>query len=127
LEIRSSADVHRARREVRRLGLLAGLNPIAAEEAVLIAAELGTNLVRYARDGRLLVSVIETEEGRALQIESRDEGPGISDIDQALEEGFSTSGSLGRGLGSVRRLADSFEIESSSAGTRITVRKWQRK
>jgi serine/threonine-protein kinase RsbT len=48
-------------------------------------------------------------------------GPGIADIEQALTDGYSTGGSLGAGLPGTRRLVDVFEIQSSSAGTCVTV------
>jgi serine/threonine-protein kinase RsbT len=62
-----------------------------------------------------------------LQVIGRDEGPGIADVAQALEDGYSTSGSLGLGLPGARRLMDEFELQSAvGKGTTITMRKWAR-
>lgn len=64
---------------------------------------------------------------RGVMIEAADEGPGIGDIALALEDGFSTSGSLGLGLPGVRRLVDEFEIRSApDRGTVVILRMWAR-
>lgn len=57
-----------------------------------------------------------------------DKGPGIADIDQALEDGFTTGKGMGLGLGGAKRLMDEFNIESvPNEGTRVTITKWQEK
>ena len=56
---------------------------------------------------------------------ARDKGPGISDLERALKDAFSTSGGLGLGLPGVKRLMDEFEIVShQNLGTTVTVKKW---
>jgi serine/threonine-protein kinase RsbT len=107
------------------VGLAAGFPRVEAEMIVLAVSELATNLLRYARAGVVTVEPVVGDTGApGLRVESIDLGPGIADVDQALEDGFSSGGGLGSGLPAVCRLMDDFMIESSPAGTRIVARKW---
>jgi serine/threonine-protein kinase RsbT len=119
--VRERADVERARHEARDLATALGWQPREAEQFALAASELGMNLVRYARGGELVLSSIER---RGVQLESRDRGPGIADVERAVEEGFSTGGGLGAGLSAVQRMMDEFGISSSPRGTHVITRKW---
>lgn len=101
-----------------------GFDREAQERIVLATVELATNLVRYAQQGELGLTVTPGPAGAGLQLESRDAGPGIPNIDQALRDGFSTSGGFGSGLPAVRRLMDTFAIDSSPAGTTIVTGLW---
>jgi serine/threonine-protein kinase RsbT len=127
IRVGSQDDVPTIARATRRYADLVGLDLQQTECAVLAATELATNLARYAAGGHIQVGVVSENGRTGLQMESHDTGPGISDISQALEDGFSTGGGLGSGLPGVRRLMDEFEIASSSAGTRILARKWPTK
>lgn len=120
LQVSSQTDVERARREVRALARALGFAATAAESVTVAAVELATNLVRYAERGELLLTPVEN----GLQIESTDFGPGIADLERALEDGFSTGGGLGGGLGGVKRLMDEVSIVTGPEGTRIVARKW---
>lgn len=97
-------------------------------EAVnLVLHELASNLVKHAGRGTLVISPVEKDGIAGIQIESVDDSPGILDLERAMTDGFSTSGSLGYGLGTVNRLMDEFKIESSpEAGTHITCHRWKR-
>jgi serine/threonine-protein kinase RsbT len=89
-------------------------------------SELARNIILYANSGEILLSVVENGSRRGLKVVARDDGPGIPDIERALEEGFSTSRSLGLGLSGVRRLMDEFDIVSEIGnGTTVTVKKWR--
>jgi serine/threonine-protein kinase RsbT len=118
--IETPADVERARRAARTLARAHGLGNVAAERLVLAVSELATNLLRYARDGEIILTGTPGTTCAVLQVESRDRGPGIPDVALALADGFSTGGGLGNGLPAVRRLLDRFDIESGPQGTRIT-------
>lgn len=124
LRVRNDSDVTEARRAARQFAAAAGFPRVGAEEIVLATLELATNLARYARHGFLVLQPIATDRGKGVQIESHDEGPGIPDIDLAMQDGYSTGGSLGSGLPSVRRMMDEFTITSGPDGTHITARKW---
>ncbi len=89
-------------------------------------SELARNIVLYAKSGEIHLSSIEHGDKRGIAVVARDEGPGIPDIRRALQDGYSTSRSLGLGLPGVRRLMDEFEIVSEvNRGTRVTVKKWR--
>ena len=75
----------------------------------------------------MIVVPVEVKDNRGLIITARDEGEGIADIRQAMQDGYSTSGRLGVGLPGVKRLMDEFEIVSEAGkGTTVIVKKWMR-
>ena len=115
-------DIDRARREVRASARTCGFDRVDTERLMLAVSELATNLLRYARDGVIVITLLDDAMGGGIQVESHDRGPGIPDIARALEDGFSTGGGLGSGLPAVRRLLDDFEIMSGPDGTRVTAR-----
>jgi serine/threonine-protein kinase RsbT len=87
--------------------------------------ELARNINRYANsDGVIHISKIKRNGVSGIEITASDNGPGIQDIDQAMQDGYSTTkGSLGVGLLGVKRLMDEFKIKSDK-GTTVTIRKW---
>lgn len=117
--IQRQIDVEQARREARRIASAAGLTDASVERIALVVSELASNLLRYARGGRILVLRTGPAGLPEIRIESHDDGPGIPDIPAAMTDGYSTGGGLGSGLPGARRLADDFDIDSSPAGTRI--------
>ena len=90
--------------------MLSGFDQKKLNEIDLLVAELGSNLVKHADGGEILAAVIKDEGMTALELISIDNGPGISHPDKILQDGFSTTQTLGHGLGSIRRFSDSFEI-----------------
>jgi anti-sigma regulatory factor (Ser/Thr protein kinase) len=130
ISVRHDSDVGVARRAARALAEKLGFDSTASEEITLAVVELASNLARYARSGQLTLTPLGDAGPPArvgVEIVSADSGPGIANIEQALTDGFSTSGSRGVGLGAVNRLMDAFDIQSRpGAGTRVTCRKWRR-
>jgi serine/threonine-protein kinase RsbT len=124
--IRSDQDIVVARQKGRSLAIAL---EFSAGDATLIAtaiSELARNIVTYAVKGEIRLKALNGGSRRGIQITAHDEGPGIIDVEQALRDGFSTSGSLGLGLPGVRRLVDEFYIHSEkSRGTTVMVRKWK--
>lgn len=125
--IRSNLDIVTARQEGRALASRLGFT---ATDVTLIAtaiSELARNIVSYARNGEVILRAVENSDTKGIMILSRDDGPGIRSIDDAMRNGFSTSGGLGLGLPGVRRLMDEFAIESTlGRGTTVCVKKWLR-
>lgn len=121
LELRNGDDILRARLAARDLVRQAGLGVMDQTRFATAVSELGRNAVRYARMGRCELTNLSNARCWRLQACIIDEGPGIEDIAQAMQDGFSTGGSLGAGLPGARRLVDMFEIESTATGTRVTV------
>lgn len=126
VSINSDQDIVAARQKGRTLAAALGFS---SGDATLIAAaisELARNIVTYAKSGEIQLNELNGSMRQGIQVIARDEGPGISDIPQALRDGFSTSGSLGLGLPGVKRLMDEFEIVSAETlGTTVTVKKWK--
>lgn len=106
-----ASRVGEARRHAAQLGHECALNEVEAGRLAIIVTELGNNLVRHARAGRLLLSA---RAGRGeVEVLAIDEGPGIADVGRSLDDGFSTGGTPGTGLGAVRRLASQFDLHSA--------------
>ena len=120
------SDQERARREAKQLAAAQGLSHDKVEAVGLAVSELASNLRRYALHGEIVLSTLHSSIDTGIQVESRDQGPGIEDIDLAMHDGFSTAGGLGSGLPGVRRLMDEFEITSAQKGTTVVARKWSR-
>ena len=89
-------------------------------------SELARNIVLYAMRGEIRFQLGSHGEHPVLVIKACDEGDGIADVRQALQDGYSTSGRLGVGLPGVKRLMDEFEISSTvGRGTVVVVKKWK--
>ena len=127
VEVRDESSVGEARRATRTIAAAMAFAPQACEQLVLAATELATNLVKHALGGTLTLTPLN-EGGRVgLEIELRDAGPGIAEVEQAIGDRFSSAGTRGTGLGAVNRLMDVLDIASQvGRGTRITCRKWRR-
>lgn len=92
-----------------------GFDSIVQEELAIIATELGVNLVKHhAVDGQVSIRPFFEDETSGIEIIASDSGPGIPDVGEAQCDGFSTAGSMGCGLGAVKRLSDEFDIFSST-------------
>ena len=129
-EINSAVDIVTARQRGRALALEIGFN---GADVTLIAAaisEVARNIVDHAKKGEIIMApVINSANGgkRGIQIIARDEGPGIRDVAQAMQYGYSTRKGLGVGLPGAKWLMDEFDIASEiGRGTTITMKKWRR-
>ena len=125
LPIATDIDVTRASMQARRCALAQGFDTITAAMLVTTVSELGTNILKYAVRGELVIQPIERVGKKGLLIRATDQGPGIVDVDTAMQDHHSTGGTLGLGLPGVKRMMDEFEIRSEpKRGTTITVKKW---
>jgi serine/threonine-protein kinase RsbT len=128
IPIESDSDVVTARQRARELA--ASLDLTSTDQTLLATAisEVARNITAYARRGEVVLSIVRDNGGRqGIRVVARDDGPGIEDIELALQDGFTTGGGLGLGLPGARRLVDEFAIESApSQGTTVTLVKWAR-
>jgi serine/threonine-protein kinase RsbT len=121
----SDLDVVEARTAARTLAAYVGFNGVHLVTIATAVSEVARNIILYARRGEVILTVIQHGSRRGLEVVARDRGPGIANIEQAMQDGFSTSGGLGLGLPGSRRLMDEFQIESQvGEGTTVTMRKW---
>ncbi|RXK82808.1 ATP-binding SpoIIE family protein phosphatase [Filimonas effusa] len=94
-------------------------------EIDIIVAELTSNLIKYAKEGQLLVKLIDEDDRQGIEILSIDQGPGMSDVSRMQEDGVSTGTSLGQGLGAIKRLSHEFQVYSVKGwGTIVLTRVW---
>jgi serine/threonine-protein kinase RsbT len=127
IAIESDADVVTARQKARELA--ADLELSSTDQTLLATAisEVARNITTYAQRGEVLVSIVSENERRGIRVVARDEGPGIADLERALQDGYTTGGGLGLGLPGARRLVDDFSIDSAPGkGTTVTLVKWSR-
>lgn len=125
--IESDRDILAARQRGRALAAEIGFTGSNLTIVATAISELARNIVLYARRGEIILGRIEQNGRKAVVVTARDEGPGIPDVDLAMQSGYSTSGSLGLGLPGVRRMMDEFGIRSEvGKGTSVTVKKWIR-
>jgi serine/threonine-protein kinase RsbT len=128
IPIESDADVVTARQRARQM---AGALELTTTDQTLLAtaiSEVARNITTYATRGEVLLSVVRDDNGReGIQVIARDEGPGIADVELALQDGYTSGGGLGLGLPGARRLVDDFSIETAPGqGTKVTLVMWAR-
>jgi len=100
------------KKEIHRLATEVGMNAARINELDLIVAEMTSNLFKYSDDGELLVGVFPNGGSPYIELISIDNGPGMINPARMMQDGMSTSNTLGHGLGSMKRLSDTFELYS---------------
>ena len=126
LPILSSTDIVLIRQEVRKWSGELGFSLVDQTKMITAASELARNSLDYGGGGVVLLEVVHDGGKRGLRLTFEDKGPGISDIDQALTDGFTTGKGMGLGLGGAKRLVNTFEIASRvGEGTRVTITRWK--
>jgi serine/threonine-protein kinase RsbT len=123
--VSTDADVVAAREKGRELSAQLGFSSIDLTLIVTAISELARNILTYAGEGEIALDREELGDKRGIVVIARDHGPGIADVDLALQDGYSTSRSLGIGLPGVRRLMDEFELSTApGSGTTVLTKKW---
>src|ERR1700743_101556 len=117
-----SSSTAEARRAGSRMAATLGLNENRAGEVSVIITEAARNAVVYGGGGDLLLFGMKSGSEIRLDMVVTDKGPGIANLTQALQDGYSTGGTPGTGLGAIRRMADSFDLFSNSKGTSVFAR-----
>ena len=124
--LQSGEDVVRLRKVVRERAIAVGFSLVDQTKFVTAASELGRNTIQYGGGGEASIAALANGTRRGLRLEFVDRGPGIKDIAQALQDGFTTGGGLGLGLSGAKRLSDEFHIESEPGkGTRVVITRWK--
>lgn len=119
------ADVVIARQKSRELASQLGFSKVDMTLVATAISEISRNIVTYTGNGEIILSIVHEGKRQGLRVIGQDKGPGIPDIDKAMQDGYSTAGSLGLGLQGAKRLMDDFEIVSEvGKGTIITMTKW---
>ena len=130
IAIESDNDVVTARQRARELAAKVDLTSTDQTLLATAISEVARNITTYATRGEVLLSIVRdagppSREG--IRVVARDQGPGIADLDLAMQDGYTSGGGLGLGLPGARRLVDEFDIETApAAGTTVTLVKWSR-
>jgi serine/threonine-protein kinase RsbT len=126
IPIRSDADVVSARQEGKAL---ATELRFSATEVTLIAtaiSEVARNIITYAVEGEICLTIVSDGQRQGVRVVADDDGPGITDLEQAMKDGFSSGQGMGLGLPGAKRLMDEFEVRSAPGkGTTVTMTKWE--
>jgi serine/threonine-protein kinase RsbT len=123
--VRTDGDVVLARQQGRAL---ARELDFSATDTTLIAtaiSEVARNIINYATEGEIMIAIVNEHGRRGIRVVALDTGPGIDDVEKALQDGYSTGQGMGYGLPGARRLVDDFHIRSvPGEGTTVTMTKW---
>ena len=124
--VESEIDVARVIVQAKRMSAALGFEAVGQSSIATAASELAHNILKYAGKGHLTIQDTVVGSRSGIEILAEDRGPGIADIEQAMQDRFSSGGTLGLGLPGVRRLMDEFKIESAPGqGTRVMARKFR--
>ncbi|WP_321888737.1 anti-sigma regulatory factor [Paraburkholderia bannensis] len=124
--LRSDEEIVRLRQLVRDQAIALGFSLIEQTKFVTAASELARNTLQHGGGGEARVEALSNGARVGLRLTFTDRGPGIADIERALQDGFTTGNGLGLGLGGSRRLCDAFSIDSTpGSGTTVTIVKWK--
>jgi anti-sigma regulatory factor (Ser/Thr protein kinase) len=121
IRARDDSGVGEARRAARRLARDVGMADVGVEQAAIVATEACRNLVMHGRGGELVLTPVAG--GAAIDVLALDRGPGIADVAKAMNDGYSTAGTAGQGLGAIARIAAVVDVYSLPAkGTVLLAR-----
>jgi serine/threonine-protein kinase RsbT len=124
VRVAADADIVTARQVGRQMADELGFSATDSTLLATAISEIARNITNYAGSGEVRISIVERAGRVGIEVVASDEGPGIADVERALQDGYTTGSGLGLGLPGARRLMDEFTITSDAAGTTVTMRKW---
>ncbi|PKM77149.1 MAG: anti-sigma regulatory factor [Firmicutes bacterium HGW-Firmicutes-15] len=128
VSIDSENEMISVRKVIRNVATEMGFGVTDVTRIVTAASELTRNIFLYASSGTMIWRTCEVNGNTGIELIFEDHGPGIADIEEAMQAGFTTGGGLGLGLPGTKRLMDDMEIKSQKGeGTVITIRKYLRR
>ncbi|MTW18824.1 SpoIIE family protein phosphatase [Rhodoplanes serenus] len=123
VSVSEQSQIAEARRTASERAERHGFGTVDVGRVALATTELATNLIKHAGGGEILVGAFEEEDGTGIEVLSLDKGRGIADLASCLEDGYSTSGTNGHGLGAVVRQAHMVEVATwPGLGTALLAR-----
>ncbi len=126
LVIQKEQDVIFFRNKAKEYAVKIGMSLVGQTKLLTAASELVRNMLRYADGGQATLEIIMQNSNKGVRLTFADKGPGIKDIKQAMQDGFSTGKSLGLGLPGAKRLSNEFDIKSEvGKGTTVTIIRWK--
>ena len=125
IPVSKEQDIIFIRNRTKEVAAKLGIGLLNQTKLITAASELFRNMLRHANGGKVTIQIISDLSKKGVQLIFEDSGPGIPDIDKAMEQGYSTVNSLGLGLSGARNLSDHFEINSEfGKGTTVKIIKW---
>jgi serine/threonine-protein kinase RsbT len=125
--IRTDADVVTARQEARAMGAELGFSSTDLTLLATAISEVARNITTYAGEGEVALRVLHDSGREGIEVIASDDGPGIENVERAMQDGFTTGSGLGLGLPGARRLVDEFDVRTQpGSGTRVRLVKWTR-
>ncbi len=122
--IKDETDIVKARAAARDIALKMTFGIVDQTRISTAVSELARNIYTYAGEGEVRIEEL-TNPHVGIRITFTDKGPGIADLELALKDGWSTSGSMGKGLPGAKRLCDFMDIKTTPGkGTTIVIEKW---
>ena len=119
ISVLDASSVGDARRPAGRICQELGASERHSGEAAIIVTEAARNVITHGGGGQIIVSGMTHSSGRFLDLLALDSGPGVADICKAMEDGYSTAGTPGTGLGAIKRLSSLMELYSSKTGAAL--------
>jgi serine/threonine-protein kinase RsbT len=125
--ILTDSDVVTARQQARTLGASLGFSSTDLTLLATAISEVARNITTYAGTGVVTLRTVREREREGIEVVASDEGPGIENVELAMQDGYSTGNGLGLGLPGTRRLVDDFELDTRpGVGTTVRLVKWSR-
>ena len=126
LTIEKEQDVILFRNRLKEMANRVGMTLLNQTKLITAASELTRNMLKFANGGKATMEIVSTTRQTGIKITFEDQGPGISDLNLAMKDGYSTARSLGLGLPGAKRLVNEFTINSTvGVGTTVTILKWK--
>jgi serine/threonine-protein kinase RsbT len=126
IQLVAESDIVASRHKCRTWATEAGFRLVDQTKIVTAASELARNTVQYGGGGKLLIELLDDANRSGIRLTFSDQGPGIPDIERAMQDGYTTGTGLGLGLSGSRRLMNEFAIRSEvGRGTTVVVTRWR--
>lgn len=120
------SEIGVARRAGAAMGRQQGFDEVRIGQLAIVISEAATNIVKHAIEGHILLRPIRCESASAVEILAIDTGPGIADLKLRMQDGNSTAGTYGVGLGTIGRLSQEFDIYTQHGkGTALRTVLWR--
>jgi serine/threonine-protein kinase RsbT len=126
VQIRASEDIVRVRQIVRDWTIGQSFSLVEQTKMITAASELARNTLEHGGGGEVRLEALNDGVKLGLRLTFMDTGPGITNIEQAMKDGYSTGPGMGLGLGGAKRLVNDFKIVSKPGeGTTVTIARWR--
>ena len=119
------SEIAAARRAGNELARRLGFDEVRTGQVAIVITEAATNIVKHAREGEILLRSLALGTKNGIEIIALDRGPGMANVALRMEDGNSTAGTYGVGLGAIRRLSQEFDVYSTDGqGTVLMMVIW---